>query len=57
VRKGSQIYVDGQIFTRKCKDKDGVDKYDIDIRIDHMQMLGSCPARPFADDDDCGRSR
>ncbi|MGJ7581580.1 single-stranded DNA-binding protein [Variovorax sp. RHLX14] len=41
LRKGSQIYVEGQIRTRKFQDKDGVEKYATDIRVDQMQMLGS----------------
>jgi single-stranded DNA-binding protein len=40
LRKGSEIYVEGQIRTRKYTDKDGVEKYDADIRVDQMQMLG-----------------
>lgn len=38
--KGSQIYVEGSIRTRKYTDKDGVDKYATEIRGDRMQMLG-----------------
>jgi single-strand DNA-binding protein len=41
LRKGSQIYVEGSIRTRKYQDKDGVEKYATDIRVDQMQMLGS----------------
>lgn len=41
LRKGSQIYVEGAIRTRKYTDKDGVEKYATDIRVDQMQMLGS----------------
>ena len=41
LRKGSQIYIEGQIRTRKYTDKDGVEKYATDIRVDQMQMLGS----------------
>lgn len=41
LRKGSQIYVEGSIRTRKYTDKDGVEKYATDIRVDQMQMLGS----------------
>jgi single-strand DNA-binding protein len=41
LRKGSQIYVEGQIRTRKYTDKDGAEKYATDIRVDQMQMLGS----------------
>ena len=53
LRKGSQIYVEGQIRTRKYTDKDGVEKYATDIRVDQMQMLGSRQGQgaPSGDDD------
>lgn len=38
--KGSQIYVEGSIRTRKYTDKEGVEKYSTEIRGDRMQMLG-----------------
>jgi single-strand DNA-binding protein len=41
VKKGSQIYVEGRIQTRKYTDKNGVEKYSTEIRGDRMQMLGS----------------
>lgn len=41
LRKGSQIYVEGSLRTRKWTDKDGVEKYTTEIRADQMQMLGS----------------
>ena len=41
VKKGSQIYVEGRLQTRKWTDKDGVEKYSTEIRGDRMQMLGS----------------
>ena len=41
LRKGSQIYVEGQIRTRKFTDKEGVEKFATEIRVDQMQMLGS----------------
>jgi single-strand DNA-binding protein len=41
LRKGSQIYVEGSIRTRKWQDKDGQDRYSTEIRVDQMQMLGS----------------
>ena len=43
LRKGSQVYVEGSIRTRKYNDKDGVEKYATDIRVDQMQMLGGKP--------------
>ncbi|MBB3180640.1 single-stranded DNA-binding protein [Variovorax sp. Sphag1AA] len=56
LRKGSQIYVEGQIRTRKYTDKDGVEKYATDIRVDQMQMLGSRQGQgaPSGDDDGYG---
>lgn len=41
LRKGSQIYVEGSLRTRKWQDKDGQEKYTTEIRVDQMQMLGS----------------
>src|ERR1700704_3043935 len=40
LKKGSQIYVEGSLRTRKWQDKDGQDRYSTDIRGDVMQMLG-----------------
>ena len=40
VRKGSQIYVEGRLQTRKWQDKDGQDRYTTEIVADRMQMLG-----------------
>ena len=41
LKKGSQVYVEGSLRTRKYTDKDGVEKYATDIKADTMQMLGS----------------
>jgi single-strand DNA-binding protein len=41
LRKGSQVYVEGSLRTRKWTDKDGIEKYTTEIRADQMQMLGS----------------
>jgi single-strand DNA-binding protein len=41
LKKGSQVYVEGSLRTRKYTDKDGVEKYSTDIRADNMKMLGS----------------
>ena len=40
VTKGSQLYVEGRLQTRKWKDKDGSEKYTTEIIADSMQMLG-----------------
>ena len=41
LKKGSQVYVEGRLQTRKWQDKDGVDKYTTEIVANAMQMLGS----------------
>jgi single-strand DNA-binding protein len=41
LRKGSQIYVEGSIRTRKYTDASGVEKYATDINANEMTMLGS----------------
>ena len=41
LKKGSQVYIEGSLRTRKWQDKDGQDRYTTEIRADSMQMLGS----------------
>ena len=41
LKKGSQVYIEGSLRTRKYTDKDGVEKYSTEIKADTMQMLGS----------------
>jgi single-strand DNA-binding protein len=41
LRKGSQIYVEGRLKTRKWQDKEGKDRYTTEIIANEMQMLGS----------------
>ena len=43
LRKGSQVYVEGSLRTRKWTDKDGIEKYSTEIRAASMQMLGQRP--------------
>ena len=40
LKKGSQIYVEGSIRTRKWQDKEGNDRYTTEVRVGSMQMLG-----------------
>lgn len=40
LRKGSQIYIEGRLQTRKWQDKDGQERYTTEIRADEMKMLG-----------------
>jgi single-strand DNA-binding protein len=49
LKKGSQVYVEGSIRTRKYTDKEGVEKYATEIRGDRMQMLGSRAGSSEAD--------
>ena len=53
LKKGSQVYVEGSLRTRKWQDKDGQDRYSTEIRGDVMQMLGRPEGggepRPVAD--------
>ena len=44
LHKGSQVYIEGKLQTRKYTDKDGVEKFATEIRADTMQMLGGRPA-------------
>ncbi len=41
LKKGSQVYLEGKLQTRKWQDKDGQDKYTTEIVANEMQMLGS----------------
>lgn len=40
LRKGSQVYIEGNLRTRKWQDQNGVDKYTTEIVAREMQMLG-----------------
>lgn len=40
LKKGSQVYVEGRLRTRKWQDKDGQERYTTEIVVDQMQMLG-----------------
>jgi single-strand DNA-binding protein len=39
--KGSQVYIEGKLATRKWQDKDGKDRYTTEIIANEMQMLGA----------------
>ncbi len=41
LKKGSQVYVEGRLQTRKWQDQAGVDRYSTEIIVREMQMLGS----------------
>ncbi|GGA89751.1 hypothetical protein GCM10011369_34910 [Neiella marina] len=40
LRKGSQVYIEGKLQTRKWQDQNGQDRYSTEIVADQMQMLG-----------------
>jgi single-strand DNA-binding protein len=41
LRKGSQVYIEGKLRTRKWQDKEGRDRYTTEVISNEMQMLGS----------------
>ncbi len=40
LKKGSSVYIEGRIRTRKYQAQDGTDRYSTEIVADQMQMLG-----------------
>jgi single-strand DNA-binding protein len=66
LRKGSQVYIEGSLRTRKWQDKEGKDRYTTEIVARDMQMLGArggagsaegrSERRPAAAGDDRGSS-
>jgi single-strand DNA-binding protein len=43
LKKGSKVYIEGSLRTRKWQDKEGKDRYTTEIRANEMQMLGGKP--------------
>ena len=43
LKKGSAVYIEGRIRTRKWQDKEGQDRYSTEIHADNMLMLGGRP--------------
>ena len=43
LKKGSQVYIEGKLRTRKWQDKEGRDRYTTEINANEMQMLGGRP--------------
>ncbi len=43
LRKGSQVYIEGKLRTRKWQDRDGNDRWSTEVIASEMQMLGSRP--------------
>jgi len=44
LRKGSKIYIEGKLQTRKWQDKDGADRYTTEIVANEMKMLDGKPS-------------
>jgi single-strand DNA-binding protein len=40
LKKGSQVYIEGKIQTRKWQDQSGADRYSTEVVASQMQMLG-----------------
>src|SRR5699024_377454 len=57
LRKGAQIYVEGQFWTRKWQGQDGQDRYSTEIVAREMQMLGGRGSGGSANFDDAPRPR
>jgi single-strand DNA-binding protein len=41
LKKGSQVYIEGKLQTRKWQDQNGQDRYSTEVVANDMQMLGS----------------
>jgi single-strand DNA-binding protein len=54
LKKGSQVYIEGKLRTRKWTDKEGAEKYTTEIIADTMQMLGSRQGMGGSSGDDAG---
>ncbi len=54
LKKGSSVYVEGRLQTRKYTDKDGVEKYATNIIAETMQMLGGRQGMGGNEMDDMG---
>lgn len=52
LKKGSLVYVEGKLQTRKYTDKDGIERYATECRVHEMKMLGG---RPENEEQNTGR--
>lgn len=57
LKKGSQIYIEGRLQTRKWQDKDGSDRYTTEIVANEMQMLGGGGGRGGSTSADFGQDQ
>ena len=49
LKKGSNVYIEGKIKTRKWEDKEGNARYNTEILADNMTMLGSKSTSPSSE--------
>lgn len=52
LKKGSPVYTEGRLETRKWTDKEGIERYTTEVIADKMQMLGGKSDRPESSRDD-----
>ncbi|HZZ06559.1 single-stranded DNA-binding protein, partial [Paraburkholderia sp.] len=57
LKKGSSVYLEGRIRTRKWQAQDGTDRYSTEIVADQMQMLGGRGGSTEGGGDEGGYSR
>lgn len=50
LRKGSKIYIEGSLRTRKWQDKNGVDRYTTEVVANEMQMLDNSRNQHYQDE-------
>jgi len=53
LRKGSKVYIEGKLRTRKWQDKDGIERYTTEVHADEMNMLDR--ANPAAGGENANR--
>lgn len=44
LKKGSQVYLEGRLETKKWTDKQGIERYTTDVIVNEMKMLGGKPS-------------
>ena len=49
LRKGSQLYVEGKLRTRKWQDREGHDRWTTEVNVDQLNMLGNRGSGPARD--------
>lgn len=54
LKKGSSVYIEGRLRTRKWQDKEGQDRYTTEIEASEMQMLGGSKSSGPTSSDDSG---